>query len=69
MNRFFAPPHPSYPSRREFLRRAGNGAGLLALSSLLAQERLLNSAPAADLAVNPLAPRKGHGVQESTKGG
>ena len=44
----FAPPHPSYSSRREFLKRAGNGAGLVALASLLAQEGLLESAAAAE---------------------
>jgi hypothetical protein len=40
------------PSRREFLRRAGNGFGLLALASLLESE--------AGAASNPLASRAGH---------
>ncbi|HXD86718.1 MAG TPA: DUF1501 domain-containing protein, partial [Urbifossiella sp.] len=35
--RFFAPPHPAYRSRREFLRRAGGGLGMLALADLLAR--------------------------------
>src|SRR5436305_15180426 len=52
---FFAPPHPAYRSRLEFLRRAGGGFGLLALAGLLDQEGLL-----AGPAVNPLAPKEGH---------
>jgi hypothetical protein len=50
-----------YRSRREFLRRAGNGFGLLALAGLLQQEGLL--APPASAAVvppNPLLPRPAH---------
>jgi len=44
-------------SRREMLRRSGNGAGLLALAGLLGDSALLSrSAPAAD----PLAPRPSH---------
>src|SRR6516225_9319420 len=42
--------------RRDFLRRAGNGAGLLALAGLLADENLL----AASADVNPLAPKAPH---------
>ena len=53
--RFFAPPHPGYASRREFLRRVGGGFGLLALAGLLDQEGLL-----AEPAVNPLAPKPAH---------
>ncbi len=56
---FFAPPHPGYPSRREFLRRAGGGFGLLALAGLLEQQGLLPAAGAADPR-DPLAPRHGH---------
>ncbi len=56
--RFFAPPHPRYSSRREFLKRAGNGFGLLALASLLGEKGLL-AGPAAP-PVNPLAPRPPH---------
>jgi hypothetical protein len=53
---FFAPPHPIYHSRREFLQRAGGGCGLLALAALLEQQGLL----AADAALNPLAPKQSH---------
>jgi hypothetical protein len=52
----FAPPQPAYRSRRDFLRRAGNGFGLLALAGLLEREGLL----AADAPVNPLAPKAPH---------
>lgn len=59
--RYFATPHPTYQSRREFLERAGNGAGLLALAGLLNREGLLaRPASAVEPFVNPLAPRKGH---------
>src|SRR5262245_27025783 len=54
MNKLFAPPNPTYSSRRDFLLHAGNGFGLLALGSLLAQEGF--ASPAAD----PLAPRPPH---------
>src|SRR6188508_1546038 len=53
--KLFAPPSPAYASRREFLTRAGNGFGLVALSSLLAQEGL-----AAPESPDPLAPKKPH---------
>jgi hypothetical protein len=52
---YFAPAHPSYRNRREFLRRAGNGFGLLALAGLLDQQGLLMAAPK-----NPLAPHPSH---------
>jgi len=46
-------------SRREFLRRGGNGLGMLALANLLAQEGLL--APnVAQAAANPLLPKPSH---------
>src|SRR4051812_40051066 len=48
-------PLPAYASRRQFLARAGNGFGLLALGSLLAQEGL-----AAPEAPDPLVPRIAH---------
>jgi len=54
--KFFAPPHPVYRSRREFLKRAGNGFGLLALAGLLDQEGLL----AAEAPRDPLAPKLPH---------
>src|SRR5438552_3446272 len=50
---------PSVPqSRRAFLRHAGGGFGLLALTSLLAEQGLLADEEAA--ASNPLAPRRPH---------
>jgi hypothetical protein len=53
--RLFAPPPASYASRRDFLRRVGNGCGLLALAGLLEREGLL-----AATAPNPLAPKPAH---------
>src|ERR671938_248080 len=49
-------------SRREFLRRAGGGFGMLALSSLLDGAGLLSRASAntAVTPVNPLAPKAPH---------
>jgi Protein of unknown function (DUF1501) len=52
--RHFAPPPAAYATRRQFLARAGNGFGLLALGSLLADEGL------AGAAADPLAPQKSH---------
>jgi hypothetical protein len=42
---FLATPSPLYPSRRDFLRRTGSGAGLLALASLLRDTGALAAAP------------------------
>src|SRR5690349_6719398 len=57
----FAPPHPHFRSRRQFLQRAGNGFGLLALSSLLGQAASAAPSVASTAsAVNPLAPRSSH---------
>src|SRR5262245_36759519 len=53
----FGSPSSAFPSRRHFLRRAGNGFGLLALAGLLENQGLLG---AAEMPVNPLAPRKAH---------
>jgi hypothetical protein len=50
--RFFVSPLGAYSSRREFLRRAGGGLGLLALADLLHAESTRS--------VNPLAPKKPH---------
>jgi hypothetical protein len=59
--KFFAPPHPAYSSRRDFLRRTGNGFGLLALAALLDQEQLLaKPAGTAEAVSNPLAPKPAH---------
>ena len=49
-------------SRREWLSRAGAGAGMLGLASLMAEQNLL-AAPQADAASAPvtsLLPRVGH---------
>jgi Protein of unknown function (DUF1501) len=46
-------------TRREFLRNAGGGFGMLALAAMLADEGLL-AADASDRAIDPLAPRKPH---------
>src|SRR4029079_11183380 len=54
----FGPPHPQFRSRRAFLRRAGNGFGLLALSGLL--DNLLVRPAAASNVANPLTPRPSH---------
>src|SRR6266852_2444821 len=57
----FVLPHSVYPSRRAFLRRAGNGFGLLALAGLLDQERLLAQPPTAgEASLNPLAAKPSH---------
>src|SRR5262245_45149177 len=45
-------------TRRQFLRSAGGGFGLLALSALLAEDGLL--AAEGEAAPNPLAPRPPH---------
>src|SRR5260370_19772623 len=59
--KLFAPPTPIYRTRRDFLKRVGNGFGLLALAGLLEQEGLLgNPARAAEVAVNPMAPKLPH---------
>ena len=59
--RFFAPPSPSFESRREFLTCAGNGFGMLALAGLLQEQGLLGKAAASTVDPrNPLAPHDGH---------
>src|SRR5688572_4451134 len=60
LHRVFAPPHPHFRSRRQFLKRAGNGLGLLALSGLLEQPYASGGPSAASSVVNPLAPRASH---------
>ncbi|MFM7554071.1 MAG: DUF1501 domain-containing protein, partial [Verrucomicrobiota bacterium] len=53
-------PHPAlhgHLSRRDLFRRAGHGAGLLALAGLLDQDRLLIPGALAGPAADPLAPR------------
>src|SRR5260370_41233994 len=58
--KLFAPPPPCYRSRRDFLKRAGNGFGLLALASLLDQKGLFLSSADASPSRNPLAPPPPH---------
>jgi hypothetical protein len=58
--KLFAPPPPLYRSRRAFLKRAGNGFGLLALAGLLDQQGLLSSPADAAPSHNPLAPKPPH---------
>ena len=60
--KLFAPPHPLYASRREFLTRVGGGFGLLGLAGLLQQEGASAQQPAwrAPDPARPLAPRGGH---------
>src|SRR5579871_1996175 len=57
MPHFFAPPSPTFASRREFLARAGGGCGLLALSALLAENAAAN--PTSGY-VNPMAAKGSH---------
>src|SRR5207247_10245010 len=52
----FAAPHLAFRSRRDFLKRVGNGFGLLGLAALMDQEGLLANAPTLD----PLAPKQSH---------
>jgi hypothetical protein len=48
-------------TRRDMLRRAGGGAGMIGLASLLEQEGMLGqTASAADAPIDPLAPRESH---------
>jgi hypothetical protein len=57
----FALPHSRFVSRRDFLRRTGSGFGLLALASLLDEQRpLFPPAEASTPSLNPLAPRPSH---------
>jgi hypothetical protein len=58
--KLFASPPPIYRTRRDFLRRVGNGFGLLALAGLLEQEGLLVGSARAAEAANPLAPKQSH---------
>ncbi|HEY8503783.1 MAG TPA: DUF1501 domain-containing protein, partial [Gemmataceae bacterium] len=51
-------------SRRDFLRGAGAGFGMIALASMLAEDGLLAAAP--DAAEDPLAPRPPHYAAKAT---
>lgn len=57
-----ATPPSHYASRRQFLRHAGSGAGLLALAALMQDQGLLPTVQAASpgVAINPMAPRQSH---------
>ncbi|HEV3237515.1 MAG TPA: DUF1501 domain-containing protein, partial [Gemmataceae bacterium] len=56
---YFANPSSLYRTRRDFLRRVGNGFGMVALAGLLSQEGLLKAGEE-DHSIQPLAPRKPH---------
>jgi hypothetical protein len=58
--RLFAPPHPEFASRREFLARAGSGFGMLALAGLLDAEHASADERRGLPPPNPLAPRVAH---------
>ncbi len=58
------PQVPTFPSRRSFLKQAGNGFGMLALASLLEREIRADSAPNS---VNPLAAHAGHHVAKAKR--
>jgi hypothetical protein len=49
-----------FRTRRNFLRRAGSGFGLLALAGLLDHEGLLSQSAQAHTSLNPLAPKPPH---------
>jgi hypothetical protein len=53
-------PSPVFPTRRGFLRSAGNGFGMLALAGMLDGQGLLAAGLEADRSLNPLAPRAPH---------
>ena len=46
--------------RRDWLRRAGGGAGLIALANLLGEQRLLGNEYAKSQEIDSLVPRSGH---------
>ena len=58
----FASPSDQFATRRQFLRQAGSGAGLLALASLLADQGMISAASGATpgVSINPMAPRESH---------
>ncbi|HEY2840444.1 MAG TPA: DUF1501 domain-containing protein [Pirellulales bacterium] len=61
--KLFATPATAYRSRRDFLRTAGGGMGLLALAGLLDAQAAAGataSSPIAKPAINPLAPHASH---------
>ena len=58
----FAPPSLAYPTRRNFLKRAGSGMGLLALADLLDGENLLanDNVPSSSVPAIDLSPQRSH---------
>jgi hypothetical protein len=59
--KLFAPPPSIYATRRDFLKRIGNGFGMLALTDLLNQQGLLTGAASAGESYrSPLAPKPSH---------
>jgi hypothetical protein len=53
-------PHPSFLSRREFLRRSGMGMGTLGLASVIGSQDLWMAAAAGAESMDPLAPHAPH---------
>lgn len=61
IQRLIATPADIFASRRDFLRRTGNGFGLMALASLLGDgTSSVSTAATSGTALNPLAPRPAH---------
>ncbi len=60
IQKIFAPPAPGFRSRRDFLRRAGSGMGMLALSSMLDGLLTPNAQAGIGDSLNPMAARPGH---------
>ena len=57
---WFASPHPTFVSRRDFLQRTGSGFGWLALASLLGQGGRPAAAALSSASLDPLAPHPSH---------
>ena len=60
---FFAPPNPAFGTRRNFLARAGNGFGMIALAAMLEEQGLLTRTAdggGSRSEINPLAPKSAH---------
>jgi hypothetical protein len=61
IEKLFASPPPIYRTRRDFLKRVGNGFGILALADIFNGQGLLTgSALAGETYRNPLAPKQPH---------
>jgi len=55
-------------SRRDFLRTAGGGFGMIALTALLAEQGLLKAADSGEVAsANPLAPKQSHRTAQAKR--